>query len=206
MKKLLLSALAIGAFTFSNAQEEINEVSVEETVNIIVEDQPSTNLAGQKVIGGSIGFGTDENAKVNGIETGIEVTAFNILPRIGYFLKDDLEIGAALGYSQRDGDDYKEEKYAISPYARKYWMPEARFMPFLQADVSLGWSKIDSGDSEFAWGANVRPGFMYRFSKKVAFDTTIGRIGYNDNGGDDNANYGVNLNLSNVNLGVVIFF
>ncbi len=198
MKKLLLSALAIGAFTFSNAQEEINEVSVEETVNIIVEDQPSTNLAGQKVIGGSIGFGTDENA-------GNEVTEFNIAPRIGYFLKDDLEIGAALGYSQRDAS-VKFENYFISPYARKYWMPEARFMPFLQADVSLGWSKINSGDSEFAWGANVRPGFMYRFSKKVAFDTTIGRIGYNDNGGDDNANYGVNLNLSNVNLGVVIFF
>mgnify|MGYP006129396223 CR=1 FL=1 len=196
MKKLLLSALAVCAFTFSNAQEK---TTVEDVKDILL-SRPTTNLKGQKTIGGAIGF--DKNEK-----GGVETTQFDIAPKIGFFLEDDIEIGAAIGYTQLKTNKAKDETYGVSPYARKYWMPEARFMPFAQGDVLLGWGKDNSSnDTEFAWGLNVRPGFMYRFSKSVAFDTTIGRIGYNNNGGDDNEDYGVRFDLREIKLGVVLFF
>ena len=194
MKKLLLSALALCAFTFSNAQEK---TTVEDVKDILL-SRPTTNLKGQKTIGGAIGFDKDEKG-------GVETTQFDIAPKIGYFLEDDIEIGASLGYSYTKVNGNKTDGFGVIPYARKYWMPEARFMPFAQGDVSLGWADNGSG-SNFEWGVNFRPGFMYRFSKRVAFDTTVGRIGYNDNVGDNNNNYGIRFDLSDINLGVVIFF
>ncbi len=195
MKKLVLSALAVFTFTFANAQEK---TTVDDVKDILL-SRPTTNLKGQKIVGGAIGFDKDETG-------GVETTQFDIAPKIGYFLEDDIEIGASAGFSQTEINNAKTKTYGVSPYARKYWMPEARFMPFAQGDVLLGWGEDASNDTEFAWGINFRPGFMYRFSKRVAFDTTIGRIGYNNNGGDDNEDYGVRLDFSNVNLGVVIFF
>jgi outer membrane protein len=194
MKKLLLSALAVCAFTFSNAQED----TVDQVKDFLM-SRPTTNLKGQKTIGGAIGFDKDETA-------GKETTFFSIAPKIGYFLADDIEIGASAGFTQTEFSGAKTKEYGVSPYARKYWMPEARFMPFMQGDILLGWEDVESSGADFKWGVNIRPGFMYRFSKRVAFDTTIGRIGYNDNVGDDNKDYGIGINLNNVNLGVTIFF
>ena len=195
MKKLLLSALAVCAFTFSNAQEK---TTVDDVKDILL-SRPTTNLKGQKTIGGAIGFDKDETA-------GKETTFFSIAPKIGYFLADDIEIGASAGFTQIEFSGAKTKEYSVSPYLRKYWMPEARFMPFMQGDVLLGWEDVESNGADFKWGVNISPGFMYRFSKRVAFDTTIGRIGYNDNVGDDNKDYGIGINLNNVNLGVTIFF
>ena len=192
MKKLLLSALALCAFTFSNAQEK---TTVEDVKDILL-SRPTTNLKGQKIVGGAIGFDKVEGKKEE----------FSIAPKLGYFLEDDIEIGAAFGYTNIKEGGKKTKTFGVSPYARKYWMPEARFMPFAQGDVLLGWEEINNSGFDFKWGINIRPGFMYRFSKRVAFDTTIGRIGYNDNVGDDNSDYGINLNLRDINLGVVIFF
>ena len=195
MKKLLLSALAVCAFTFSNAQEK---TTVDDVKDILL-SRPTTNLKGQKTIGGAIGFEKEEV----GVK---ETTKFDIAPKIGYFLADDIEIGTSVGYTQEKEGSNKDETYFVKPYARKYWMPEARFMPFAQGDVLLGWGEDNNNDSEFAWGINFRPGFMYRFSKRVAFDTTIGRIGYNNNGGDDNEDYGIGFDLNDLKIGVTIFF
>ena len=195
MKKLVLSALALCAFTFANAQEK---TTVDEVKDMLL-SRPVTNLKGQKLFGGAIGFDKEETG-------GVETTRFDIAPKIGFFLADDLEIGASAGFSQTEINNAKTTTYGVSPYARKYWMPEARFMPFAQGDVLLGWGEDANDDTEFAWGLNIRPGFMYRFSKRVAFDTTVGRFGYNNRGGDNNEDYGVRLDLREVRLGVVVFF
>lgn len=197
MKKLLLCALAISAFAISNAQDDLK--STVQDVKDILLSRPTTNLKGQKLFGGTVGFDKDESG-------GVETSRFDIAPKIGYFLEDDIEIGAAAGFSQLEVNNEKTQTYGVAPYVRKYWMPEARFMPFIQGDVLLGWGEDANDDSEFAWGINLRPGFMYRFSKRVAFDTTIGRIGYNNNGGDNNESYGVRFDLQNINLGVIVFF
>ena len=89
MKKLLLSALAVCAFIFSNAQEK---TTVDDVKDIIL-SRPTTNLKGQKTIGGAIGFDKDETA-------GKETIFFSIAPKIGYFLADDIEIGASAGFTQ----------------------------------------------------------------------------------------------------------
>jgi len=197
MKKLILCVLAISAFAMSNAQDDLK--STVQDVKDILLSRPTTNLKGQTLFGGAIGFDKEERG-------GTETSRFDIAPKIGYFLEDDIEIGAAAGFSQLEINGEKAQTYGVAPYVRKYWMPEARFMPFIQGDVLLGWGEDSNDDSEFAWGINLRPGFMYRFSKRVAFDTTIGRIGYNNNGGDNNESYGVRFDLQNINLGVIVFF
>jgi hypothetical protein len=194
MKKLLLSGLAVCLFSFSNAQEK---TTIDDVKDILL-SRPTTNLKGQKIVGGAIGY---EKEELDGSET----TKFDIAPKLGYFLEDDIEIGASVGYSYTKKDGAKKDGFGVIPYARKYWLPEARFMPFAQGDVRLGW--IDNGGgSNFEWGVNFRPGFMYRFSKRVAFDTTVGRIGYNDNVGDDNSDFAIRFELSEIKLGVLIFF
>ncbi len=193
MKKITF-VLAVLFAGFSQAQES----STLEEVKKIINNRPVTNLKGSWVVGGTVGFEKSEAGAS-------EVTEFDIVPRVGYFIKDDILLGAGLGYSYIKQNGASDDTFAVTGYGRKYWMPENRFMPFAQGDVTLGFGEDETGDSSLAWGLNVRPGFTYRFSKHVSFDASVGRIGYNNNGGDDNESYGVRFNLDDVNLGILIF-
>lgn len=157
-------------------------------------------LKGKWLVGGSFGFSKDKTS-------GTETTDFSLLPSVGIFLENDIAVGLRAGYEQTKiesaGVTSKKEFYGVIPYARKYWFPASKLMPFAQGDVRLGWAK-DSVDDTFAWGINVRPGLTYRLNESIAFDATVGRFGY-DNQGKDSDNYGVGLNLDDVSLGIIIF-
>ncbi len=157
-------------------------------------------LKGKWMVGGSFGFSKDNNS-------GTETTDFSILPSVGIFLENDFVVGLSAGYEQSkvkiDGVSSKKEFYGVLPYARKYWFPASKLMPFAQGDVRLGWAKDSSADN-FAWGVNLRPGLTYRLNDSIAFDAIIGRFGY-DNEGKDSDNYGFGLDLNELRLGIIIF-
>ncbi|RAV30328.1 outer membrane beta-barrel protein [Sinomicrobium soli] len=153
-------------------------------------------LKGKWLIGGSFGFEKDKTGSS-------ERTDFSLLPSVGVFLENDIAVGLSAGYEQTKINSEKKEFYGVIPYARKYWFPQSKLMPFAQGDVRLGWAK-DSADDTFAWGINVRPGLTYRLNESIAFDATVGRFGY-DNEGEDSDNYGIGLNLNDVRLGIIIF-
>ncbi|MBC9794823.1 outer membrane beta-barrel protein [Sinomicrobium weinanense] len=157
-------------------------------------------LKNKWLVGGAVGFSKDNNS-------GTETTDFSILPSVGFFLENDFAIGLSAGYEQTkvkiDGISSKKEFYGVLPYARKYWFPASKLMPFAQGDVRLGWAKDSSADN-FAWGVNLRPGLTYRLNDSIAFDAIIGRFGY-DNEGKDSDNYGFGLDLTELKLGIIVF-
>ena len=73
MKKLLLTLTAVTALAFaSQAQTE----------------------QGKVIVGGGIGFSSNEVK-----DSGSKTTSFNIQPNVGYFVSDNIAIGAGIGYN-----------------------------------------------------------------------------------------------------------
>ena len=184
MKKIVISAFLLVSSMTLMAQE----------------NQKTYFQEGKKFIGGSVQFEREEDSNKD------KTTSTKIIPQVGYFIKNDIAIGLGAGYerSEIEAIDSDFKKYTLDPFARKYWIPTSRLGIFAQADASLGWGE-ESDNTTFVWGINVRPGVTYFLSEKIAFDTTLGRIGYNDNG-DDARDHGFGLSLDDVALGFKYFF
>ncbi|APD06634.1 hypothetical protein UJ101_01106 [Flavobacteriaceae bacterium UJ101] len=184
MKKFLLSAVLVTAGLFIFGQEK-----------------GAYFQKGKKFIGGSLQFERAEDSNKD------KTTSTKLIPQFGYFIKNDVAIGLGAGYQRTEmeavNSDFK--KYTLDPFIRKYWIPSQRLGLFAQADASLGWGKEENDGTTFVWGINVRPGVTYFFSDKIAFDSTLGRLGYNDNG-NDARDYGIGLSLEDVTLGFRFFF
>ncbi|MBN2666030.1 MAG: hypothetical protein JXR67_05935 [Bacteroidales bacterium] len=85
----------------------------------------------------------------------LKTTAFNLLPRAGYFVIDNLAVGLDVVISlcsQKSGDDYKDVSttLAIGPFAR-YYYPLEKINTFFEVNSYFGtWKeKYTYGSSEF---------------------------------------------------------
>src|SRR5690606_38194531 len=78
MKKLILSAVAVFALTFANAQE----------------GEPTFGFSeGDFLIEGNINFSSTNNKN-----TEVKESSFNFNPKAGYFISDDIAIGLDLAF------------------------------------------------------------------------------------------------------------
>ena len=80
MKKVLLSAVALVAFTFANAQE----------------GEKSANggfSKGDVFVTGAVTFGS-----TNDKDFDVKTNGFEIAPQVGYFLTENIAIGGKIGY------------------------------------------------------------------------------------------------------------
>ena len=106
MKKLLLSALAVCAFTFSNAQE----------------DEKSTSSAltqGSIVIEANTGSWTTGNTAFS-LSSVDGNTAYNVGVEGGYFVMDNLAIKAGLGYGDASSEDDVDGTFTYKLGAKYY--------------------------------------------------------------------------------------
>src|SRR5690554_3420151 len=116
MKKLILSAAAVFALTFANAQEETPTYGFSEG-NFFVE--------------GNIGFNS-----TNDKNTDTKTNSFNFNPKAGYFISDDLAVGLDLGFgsnkSEVSGTNVVENSVVgIGAFARYYFLDlGARFKTY----------------------------------------------------------------------------
>lgn len=204
MKKVLLSAIAVMAFGFANAQ-----------------DVPSVGFSeGDAFITGSVGFGSE---KTGDFKTNI----FNIAPKAGYFVTSNIALGVQLGYtSAKDtepsaipgGEDVevKNTSLEIGAFGRYYFTPARNFSFFGQLSVGYVTAKEETtpGDAEFKTnGVNVAlaPGISYFVSEHIALEATFGILGYRTNKPDvDDAestnNFDFGVNFSDINFGIVYKF
>lgn len=204
MKKLLTTAFILSALV-ANSQ-----------------DIPSAFSKGSKYLVGKLGY--TYNTSINGSES-IKTHDFKIAPGMGYFIADHLALGGSLSYSGTSAKSNNSKSqtnavFAIEPFARKYFsMGSESFFPFAQLDSSFGLqvagTKTDekgqkTNKKKFAWGLNLRPGFSYLLSSRIALDASIGSLGYNDNtnqlyADQPSKTYTIGFNLSDVKFGVQIF-
>jgi len=198
MKKLLLSALAVCAFTFSNAQEEKTEGT-------------SGFAQGDMMISGSFGIASQS-------EGDAKASGFNISPRAAYFLTDNIAVGVKLGYKSNKAenaagvDTVDESRLTAGAMARYYMSPASKFSLFAELGVdysNVDYKLADAKGSEI--GVGVSPGVSYFLSDSFALEASWGLLGYttNDNGGDgaDKTNtFGLGLDMDDLSLGLVYKF
>lgn len=109
-------------------------------------------------------------------------TAYNILPKVGYFIIDNLVAGLEAVISGEkgkyidDGDTWKESVFGIGPFVR-YYYPLEKFYPFAEVETMFGSYKDtdwDGDDKEamFMFGGGL--GAAMPLGDRVTFDALIG--------------------------------
>jgi len=115
-------------------------------------------------------------------EDAYKCTHYNLLPRAGYFVIDNMAAGIEVilsGYKEKDAGDYdnwSESMVGIGPFVR-YYYPMEKFYPFAEVEVLFGSEKSGYNDNEyksslFLLGAYL--GVAFPLGDKVTFDVEIG--------------------------------
>jgi hypothetical protein len=166
--------------------------------------------AGKGFVGGSFSISASNNKQKSGSTTteNWKSTNFSIGPRAGFFLSDNLAVGAGVGFS-RSSTTYpnylmnndrvvRSSNFSLSPFARYYFgIDNVGF--FAEANSSLGYgrSKVTLGNtttegpktSSFSMG--IAPGFYFYVNENLSLDTRFGFLGFSrsqSKNNDDNKN------------------
>ncbi len=205
MKKIILSAAALFIFGFASAQDAATSTGGKGYAN------------GDVFISGSVGINSNETGEVSN-------STFNIMPKVGFFVSENIAIGGQLGYSSAtaniyDADllEFGEEKnstFLVGAFGRYYATPSSDFSFFGELGLNYKNSSITlPGDDYKVSGFQIAlaPGVSYFLSDHFALEASIGSLSYETSKPDfDNAentnSYGINLDLSDVMIGLVYKF
>lgn len=192
MKKLLLTAAAVFAFGFANAQE-------------------GGFAKGDIFVSGAFGINSEKtgDAKSSG---------FEIEPKVGFFVTENIAIGGKLGYRTENEENAfgnkttDEAALTIGAFGRYFFTPASKFSLFGQLGVD--YSSIDNklaDDQEKETGINLGLGLNYFVSKNFSIEATWAGLGYtsNDNGGngaDKTNSFGLGADLRSINFGLTYKF
>ncbi len=119
-------------------------------------------------------------------EASYKLTSYNILPRGGYFIIDNLAAGLEViisGYTEKDVEDddkWKESTMGVGPFVR-YYYPLEKFYPFAEAEFLFGSCKesyySDDDVEKYPFiHFGVYLGASMPLGDKVTFDASIGYI------------------------------
>lgn len=145
---------------------------------------------------------------------------FNLVPRAGYFVINNLEVGGDLqfaSYSLKYPDESTAEKesgtlISFGPVLR-YYFPTGKVLPFVEASGTLGSvsSKYESdlGKSKYKSSMNtlsLGAGITKSLSNKAALDFMLGYLSTSIKDKEDNPdNYRTVINSFGLKFGLVIF-
>ncbi len=194
MKKLVLTVAAVFAFGFANAQDK-------------KEDSGAGFSKGDLFVTGAFGFGSDKTGD-------FKESAFTFSPALGYFVTENIALGARIGYSTMTEENAVEEKTTLfnaEVFGRYYWTPASQFSLFAELAAGIGSGKFevdgeDAGDYG-TFGINAGVGVNYFLSDNWSIEAGWAGLGYNtnDNGGDGaekTNSFGLALDLSSINFGL----
>lgn len=199
MKKIILSAAALFAFGFANAQD-------------------ATNAGGKGFANGDIFI--SGAVGINSESTGdIKENAFTIAPSVGFFVSDNIAVGGRIGYtslkSEEPGvDDITESELAIGAFGRYYATPASDFSLFAELGVEYASAKVEQGPAELTvngFGVALAPGISYFVGSNWAIEASIAALSYSSvkpdvDGAEATNNFGLNVDFSNIRFGVVYKF
>jgi len=208
MKKLLfLSAVCVLGLT-ANAQTE----------------------KGNVLLGGSVFYTRLSNdAAVS------KITAIQIMPSAGYFVKDNFALGLGLGYWHAKYDygqgsqvaidnGIKDREFSIRPFARYYKSVNNQFKFFgnLSVPIYFGENTRGSSDTRIAeqtiktngFGIEFSPGFAFFPTPKIGIEFSIPGISYTNsnyklNAGTDyegNKEFKIGGDLASPTIGIQFYF
>jgi hypothetical protein len=203
MKKIILSAIAVCAFGFANAQ-----------------DKGGSGLAsGNIVLSGDVAYSSQSygDNKLSGM---------TLSPGLGYMMSDNLMILGQVGIksgsgNETVGNDAKSSGLALGAGVRYFFTPADNFSLSLGGQFSYGSDKTNvavdpaTGDTVLlasdakvnTMGLTVPVGFHYFMNDHFAVNATWGGLGYTSSkiDGDSEATNTMNLGLtmSSVSFGLL---
>lgn len=192
MKKLLLTAAAVFAFGFANAQE-------------------GGFAKGDIFVSGAFGISSEKTGDAKSSE-------FEIEPKIGFFVTENIAVGGKLGYKTNNAENAAgikttdEAALTVGAFGRYFITPASKFSLFGQLGVD--YSSIDDkldDEQEKEIGINLGLGLNYFVSKNFSIEATWAGLGYtsNDNGGngaDKTNSFGLGADLRSINFGLTYKF
>lgn len=184
MKKIILSILAVTAFSTANAQEEIPAGMGFSKGDLFAE--------------GSFSFRSGDI---------VDSWAFN--PSIGYMLDDQWAVGGRLNFGgSKDNAGNKESALGVTGFARYYFLTLGATKSFNAfGEAGLGYSAVTDdpvvGDksTDNTINANISIGLNYFFTNHLAATFTLANIlnynSYTPENGDSTSDLRVEVNLFN---------
>ena len=201
MKKLLLSAVALMAFTAASAQETT-----------------TTGFSGGDMfLTGSLGYSSTKTGE-------FKDTEFIISARYGYFVTDNIAIGPQLTFidgTMTDVDPFTGEPLDVDTsaleagaFGRYYFTPSRNFSFFGQLEVAYVTAKSETefGESKAnGFGFGLAPGISYFVSDHIAFEATFGLLGYSTikpdfDGAESTDTFEIGADFTQINFGMVYKF
>jgi outer membrane protein W len=208
MKKIILSALALFAFGFANAQDTKEATGGKGFTN------------GDVYVSGAVGFSSQKTGDFKN-------NSFTIAPSVGFFVTDNISIGGRIGYTSATGDqdvtgdgdifEVKTSTIEVGAFGRYYTTPSSDFSFFGELGVAYMSQKseltdVDGSDSTTnGFGIALSPGVSYFISSNFALEASIGALSYTSvkpdaDGAESTNTFGLNVDLTNINLGLVYKF
>ncbi len=213
MKKITLIVIAsVFSLTSLNAQMEQGKM--------LVGLSTALNLGGSS--SGVMGFGYStikykSDADNFNYPEPANRLSFNLSPKMGFFVIDNLAIGldVSFSYSKFNSDEvdytYKESMYCIGPFVR-YYIPTTLVKPFFEIGATFGTYKEktdgNSQNSEYensliTYGTGF--GIAIPIGKKASFDMMLGYNSILEKAKEDNDdNYRTEANTIGLRLGFVV--
>lgn len=193
MKKLLFAAVAVFAFGAANAQDAPSEGGF---------------AKGDVFVSGGVSFGSSKTGDFKSSE-------FNFSPAVGYFVSENIAIGARLNVgSAKDEFGNNEDKmssFGAEVLGRYYWTPASKFSLFAELAAGFGSLKDEpqggpNTESSF-FGVNAGVGVNYFLSSNWSIEAGWAGLGYNtnDNGGngaESTDSFGLAVDLSAITFGL----
>jgi hypothetical protein len=197
MKKVALFLLALFICSAQLLQAQANDGKVLLGLTTYAMGMPvpsSGNLM-------SLGFGNTKYKSDAGDEDGDKTTNFNLLPKVGYFINDNLAAGLEFmfihtsdkGPDEGDGK-YNESVFVAGPFGR-YYFPVGNIHLFAEAEVGVGSyrEKLNGTDYDYDDKYNLfiiggGLGLAAPVGNKAAFDLIIGYNSATSKAAEDNEN------------------
>lgn len=200
MKKIFLTAAAIFAFGFANAQESTD----------------GGFSKGSMFLSGSVGFDSSKQGDV-------KENNFTFSPAFGYFVTENIAIGGRLNVQSGKktmevaGDELenKTSGFGLDVFGRYYWTPASQFSLFGELAAGFGTEKnkpaggVEAKTNKF--GVNAGVGVNYFLASNWALEAKWAALGYNSekldaDGAEAKNTFGLNADLSNITLGLIYKF
>lgn len=199
MKKVLLSAVALLTIGFANAQEEATT---------------STGgfAKGDVFVSGGFGFNS-------GKQGDFKANEFTFSPAVGYFMTENIALGARLnvtsGKEEMGSAETKSSEFGGEVFGRYYMTPASQFSVFAELAAGFGSSKeedaLGNEDKYNMFGVNAGVGVSYFLNSNFAIEAGWAGLGYNSikqdvSGAEAYSTFGLNVDLSAINFGLVYKF
>ncbi len=170
MKKVLLSAVALLAFGFANAQEEKSNGGFSK---------------GDVFVTGAFTFGSTNDKDLE-----VKTNGFEIAPQVGYFLTENIAIGGKIGYKSEKvetvGVDTKDMAgLTLGAFGRYYFTPANQFSLF--ANLGLDYSSMENKLNDVKVNgidAGLGLGMNYFVSSNFSIEAGVAVLGFSSEKAD----------------------